>query len=59
MDELDLVFTPTVNPLLSRPGGLFLSSTFEGGGLKREGGLFNIAKCITSSKNTLVRDRVD
>ena len=23
------------------------------------GGLFDIAKCITSSKNTLVRDRVD
>ena len=42
MDELDLVFTPTVNPLLSPPGGLFLSGTFEGGdlgggGLKREG----------------------
>ena len=34
----------TVNPLLSPPGGLFFSSTFEGGlnregGLKREGGL--------------------
>ena len=30
----------TVNPLLSSPGGLFLSSTFEaGGGLNREGGL--------------------
>ena len=28
----------TVNPLLSPPGGLFFSSTFEGG-LKREGGL--------------------
>ena len=33
----------TVNPLLSPPGGLFFSSTFEGGlnregGLKREGG---------------------
>ena len=32
------------NPLLSPPGGLFFSSTFEGGlnregGLKREGGL--------------------
>ena len=41
MDELDLVFTPTVNPLLSPLGSLFLSSTFEGGGegggLKREG----------------------
>ena len=34
----------TVNPLLTPPGGLFFSSTFEGGlnsegGLKREGGL--------------------
>ena len=28
----------TVNPLLSSPGGLFFSSTFEGG-LKREGEL--------------------
>ena len=46
--ELDSIsFTPlTVNPLLSPPGGLFFSSTFEGGGgliergeLKREGGL--------------------
>ena len=27
----------TVNPLLSPPGGLFFSSTFEGG-LNREGG---------------------
>ena len=31
-------FTLTVNPLLSPPGGLFFSSTFEGG-LNREGGL--------------------
>ena len=30
----------TVNPLLSPPGGLFFSSTFEGG-LNREGGLIN------------------
>ena len=40
MGELDLVFTPTVNPLLSPPGGLFLSSAFEGGaagGLKERG----------------------
>ena len=37
------------------PGGLFFSSTFEGGGgLKREGGLFNLAKRITCSKNTVV-----
>ena len=28
---------PTVNPLLSPPGALFVSSTFEGG-LNREGG---------------------
>ena len=65
MDELDLVFTRTVNPLLSPPGGLFLQALLKGGGggggggLKRDGGLFNIAKRITSSKNTLVRDRVD
>ena len=39
MDELDLVFTPTVNPLLSPPGGLFLSSTFEGAGGGEAGGL--------------------
>ena len=32
----------TVNPLLSPSGGLFFSSTFEGG-LNREGGLFNLA----------------
>ena len=50
----------TVNPLLSPPGGLFFSSTFEAGlnregGLKREGGgLFNLAKRITCSKNTVV-----
>ena len=28
----------TVNPLLRPPGGLFFSSTFEGGGLKCDGG---------------------
>ena len=55
----------TVIPLLSPPGGLFLSSTFEGGlnreggGLKERGGLFNLAKGITCSKNTVVWDRVD
>ena len=32
----------TINPLLSPPGGLFFSSTFEGG-LNREGGFFNLA----------------
>ena len=42
-------FQITVNPLLSPPGGLFFSSTFEGGGglnreegLKREGGAYLI-----------------
>ena len=51
----------TVNPLLNLPGGLFFSSTFEGGlnregggGLKERGGLFNLAKRITCSKNTVV-----
>ena len=51
----------TVNPLLSPPGGLFFSSTFEGGGglierkgLKERGSLFNLAKRITYSKNTVV-----
>ena len=44
----------TVNPLLSPPGSLFFSSTFEGGlnregGLKSEGGgLFNTnTRCAT------------
>ena len=45
-------FRNTVNPLLSSPGGLFFSSTFEAGGeLKRDGGtLFNFAKCITRAR---------
>ena len=33
----------TVNPLLSPPGGLFFSSTFEGG-LNREGGLILLSE---------------
>ena len=49
---LTILFDHYRNPLLSPPGGLFFSSTFEGG-------LFNLAKRITCSKNTLVRDRVD
>ena len=41
----------TVNPLLSPPGA-FQALFFGGGGLNREGGgLFNLAKCITCSKN--------
>ena len=43
----------TLNPLLSPPEGLFFPSTFE------EGGLFNLARRITCSKNTVVWDRVD
>ena len=40
-----------VNPLLSPPGGLFISNTFErGGGLIETGGggLFNLAKMMVS-----------
>ena len=62
MNELDLVFTPTVNPLIKprRGGAYFVQALLKGrGGLKREGSLFNIAKRITRSKNTLVGDRVD
>ena len=43
------------NQELSPPGGLFISSTFEGwgeGGLVERGGLFNLAKCITGSLST-------
>ena len=51
-----MISQATVNPLLSPPGGLFFSSTFEwglnreGGGLKKRGGLFNLAKCINGNK---------
>ena len=48
------------------PGGLIFFKPFWGGGdlierggLKERGGLFNLAKRITCSKNTLVWDRVD
>ena len=42
--------TPTVNPLLSPPGGLFVSSPFEGGAahLRGGGGLFNLEKTMVS-----------
>ena len=49
----------TVNPLLSPPGAYFFQALLREGGLKREGGLFNLAKHITCSKNTVVSDRVD
>ena len=46
----------TVNPLFNPPpGGLFISNTFERGGLIetgariREGGLFNLAKMVVSA----------
>ena len=45
-------FPATVNPLLSPPGGLFFQVLLRGG-------LFNLAKRITCSKNTVVTDRVD
>ena len=50
---------------LSLPGDLFFQALLtrdliETGGLKREGGgVFNLAKHITCSKNTVVSDRVD
>ena len=31
---------PNINPLLNPPGSLYISSLFEGGGLNRDGGLF-------------------
>ena len=52
-------FPATVNPLLSPPGGLFFFKYFWEGGLKEKGGLFNLAKRITCSKNTVVTERVD
>ena len=64
---MSVIYDFTVNPLLSPlGGGVFFPSTFEGEGLNREGGrlkerggLFNLAKRITLSKNTVVWDRVD
>ena len=41
-------FTYT-NPLLSPPGGLFISNTFDGRGLNRDGGLINLAKTMVFS----------
>ena len=41
------------------PGGLIFFKHFWGGGLIERGGLFNLAKRITCSKNTVVWDRVD
>ena len=38
-----------VNPLLSTPGGLFISSPFEGGDLiESGGGLFNLETTMVS-----------
>ena len=39
-----------VNPLLSPPGGIFFQALLKGSLIER-GGLFNLAKCITCSKN--------
>ena len=41
-------FQSTVNPLLSPPGCLFISSPFEGGGLIETGGLFNLQTTMVS-----------
>ena len=45
------------------PGCIFLTSTFDNREKlikeRVEGGLFDLAKRITGSKNTVVRDRVD
>ena len=43
-------FKDIINPLLSSPGGLFFSSTFEEGLNRDRGGLFNLTKCINRSK---------
>ena len=43
----------TVNPLLGPPGGVFFFQELL------RGGLFDLAKRITCSKNTVVSDRVD
>ena len=52
----------TLNPLLSPPEGLIFLKQFwgagGGGGLIERGGAY-LAKRITGSKNTVVRDRVD
>ena len=45
-----------VNPLLSPPGGLFISNTFEKGGLIEMGGgsLFNLAKMMVKMMVSVV-----
>ena len=45
----------TVNSVLSPLGSLIEEALLRGGG----GGVFNLAKRITGSKNTEVRDRVE
>ena len=51
----------TVNPLLSPPGGLFISSPFEAGGLfeRGAGGFFILEQYngISSSQRTRIRRR--
>ena len=54
--QLSLILLSTVNPLLSPPGELIFLSTLEGVG---GGGLFNLAKRITCSKNAVVSDSED
>ena len=54
--KLSFLILNTINPLLSPPGGLFISSPFEGGGsliemrglFERGGGLFILEKTMVS-----------
>ena len=52
--DSDIKSISTINPLLSPPGGLFISSPFEGGltiekgGLFERGGLFNLKTTMVS-----------
>ena len=48
-----------VNPLLSPPGGLFISNTFEKGGLiEMGGGLFNLAKMMVKMMVSVVHEEL-
>ena len=53
--------TCTVNPLSSPPGGLFISSPFEGGGggLIETGGLFNLKTTMVSVLHKELEYKVD
>ena len=44
---METIISLAVNPVLSPPEGLFISSPFERG-LQRDGGLFNLEKTMVS-----------